>query len=200
MVIELHKSGRTKAAIASDLGISRERVKQILDRARRQERRRGGLVEQYGAYPDVAALPDDTPIDVLELCDGEIHGWSARIGHLKYSDQHPLGTLGDLRRISDRLLLKEPNVGKKMLAELRRFCPSQEAEEEARYVASTRKTAGCALGALRRARGAIEELQRIEIGADAAAASRTRSLLEDARAEVGKAIGLVEAIRAPFSI
>jgi hypothetical protein len=187
----------THAAIAGELGVSRERVKQILDRVRREERRRGELVGRYGAPPDIAALPDDTPIDVLELCDGDIHGWAARISHLKHSQQNPIGTLGDLRRTSDRLLLKEPNLGKKMLSELRRFCPSHGANEEARYVASTRETAGRALGSLRRALGAIEEVQRCETAADAAAAPRTRWLLADARAELGKVIALVERLRAP---
>jgi hypothetical protein len=195
-VIELHTNGMTHSAIAQELGVSRERVKQILDRVRREERRRGQLVERYGPRPDIAALPDDTPIDVLELCDGDIHGWAARISHLKHSQQNPIGTLGDLRRVSDRLILKEPNLGKKMLSELRRFCPSHRAKEEAHYVASTRETAGRALGSLRRAIGAIEEVQRCEIGADAAAAPRTKWLLADARAELGKAIALVERLRA----
>jgi hypothetical protein len=125
----------------------------------------------------------------------------ARLGRADQSPEvfqgTPIGTLGDLRRVSDRLLLKEPNVGKTMLAELRRFCPSQEAEQEARHVASTRTTAGPALGSMRRALGAIEEVQRTEIGADAAAAPRIRWLLEDARAELRKAIGLVERTRGP---
>jgi hypothetical protein len=196
-VIELQKSGMTHSAIAQELGVSRERVKQILDRVRREERRRGELVGRYGARPDIAALPDDTPIDVLELCDGEIHGWAARISHLKHSQKNPIGTLGDLRRVSDRLLLKEPNVGKKMLAELRRFCPSERAEEEGHYVASTRAAAGQALGSMKRALGDIEELRRADVAADAAAARRTKSLLENARAELAEAIGLVERIRAP---
>lgn len=195
--MELHKRGMTHAAIAKELGVSRERVKQILDRVRREERRRAELVERYGAHPEIATLPDDTPIDVLELCEGEVHGWGARISHLRHSAQNPIGTLGELRRISDRVLLKEPNVGKKMLAELRRFCPSHEAEEEATYVASIRDAAGRALGSLRRALGAIEELQRTEMVTNAAAAPRTRWLLENVRAELGKAIGLVERIRVP---
>ena len=194
-VVQLHRSGMTHTAIAKELGVSRERVKQIVDRVRREERRRTELVERYGARPDIAALSDDTAIDVLELCDGEIHGWAARISHLRYSEQNPIGTLGHLRRTSDRLLLKEPNVGKKMLSELRRFCPSQEAEEEARYVASTRAAAGQALGLMRRVLGDIEALQRVEVAA--AAGRRTRGLLEDARAELGKAIALVERIRTP---
>jgi hypothetical protein len=98
-------------------------VKQVLAQFRREERRRAELVERYGRRPDIAALPDDTPIDVLELCDGRIHGWAARLSHLKYSPENPMGTLGDLRRVSDGALLKEPNIGRKMLAELRRFCP-----------------------------------------------------------------------------
>jgi hypothetical protein len=193
--MRLHKSGATYAGIGRELGISRERVKQVLDRLRRAERRREELVGRYGPCPDISALPDDTPIDVLELCDGHIHGWGARISHLKHSNQNPISTLGDLRRAGDQLLRKEPNVGKKMLSELRRFCPLQGAEEEARYIASTRETAGRALGSMRRALGAIEELHHAKSGPDAVAA-RTRWLLEDARSELWKAIGLVERIRA----
>jgi hypothetical protein len=132
---------------------------------------------------------------VLELCDGHIHGWGARISHLKHSNQNPIGTLGDLRHSGDRLLRKEPNVGKKMLSELRRFCPAEGAEEEARYAESTREAAGQALGSMRRVSSSIEELQRTKIGAGAAG-PRIRWLLEDARSELWKAIDLVERIRA----
>jgi hypothetical protein len=53
-----------------------------------------------------------------------IHGWSVRIRRLEYTQTiEPIHTLGDLRRTTDAQLLREPNVGKKMLAELRRFCP-----------------------------------------------------------------------------
>jgi hypothetical protein len=193
-IMRLHTTGMTNAGIGRELGISRERVKQVLDRLRRAERRREELVGRYGPCPDISALPDETPIDVLELCDGRIHGWGARISHLKFSAQNPIGTLGDLRRSDDRLLRKEPNVGKKMLSELRRFCPLHGAKEEARYIASTRETAGRALGSMRRVLGSIEEL-RTEMGADAAG-PRIRWLLEDARSELWKAIGLVERIRA----
>jgi hypothetical protein len=193
-IIRLQKSGMTHAVIAKECGISSGRVKQIIDRVRREERRRAEFVARYGPRPDIAALPEDTPIEVLELCDGRIHGWAARISHLKHSKRNPIATLGDLRRISDRRLRTEPNVGKKMLAELRRFCPSQCAEKEARYVASTRETAGQALGSIRRVSRSIEELQGIEIGAGAAG-PRIRWLLEDARAELVKAIALLERIR-----
>jgi hypothetical protein len=193
--MRLHKSGATYAGIGRELGISRERVKQVLDRLRRAERRREELVGRYGPRPDISALPDETPIDVLELCDGHIHGWGARISHLKHSNQNPIGTLGDLRHSGDRLLRKEPNVGKKMLSELRRFCPAEGAEEEARYAESTREAAGQALGSMRRVSSSIEELQRTKIGAGAAG-PRIRWLLEDARSELWKAIDLVERIRA----
>jgi hypothetical protein len=63
-------------------------------------------------------MPDTTAIEVLALCNGRIHGWAGRIGRIE-----PIRTLGDLRRTTDAQLLKEPNVGKQMLAELRRFCP-----------------------------------------------------------------------------
>jgi DNA-directed RNA polymerase specialized sigma24 family protein len=122
-VIDLQKSGLTHREIAEQFGISIDRVRQILDQFRRKERRRAELVERYGPQPDIATLPDDAPIEVLELCDGRIHGWATRISHLKYSPDNPIGTLGDLRRISDQMLLREPNIGRRMVAELRRFCP-----------------------------------------------------------------------------
>jgi hypothetical protein len=179
----------TYAAIGRELGISRERVKQVLDRIRRAERRRGELVEKYAPCPDIAALPDDTPIDVLELCDGGMHGWAARISHLKHSHENPIRTLGDLRRTTDAQLRKEPNVGKKMVAELRRFCPREETRELVDS-ASVRTTMERAIGHLRRAFGAIEELQGVDLGV-----ARTASWLQDARAEMERAIALLEGMR-----
>jgi hypothetical protein len=81
-------------------------------------------VGKYGSHPNITVLPDETPIEVLCLCEGRIHGWSVRVWHLEYTPTNePIRTLGDLRRATAAQLLKEPNVGRKMLAELRRFCP-----------------------------------------------------------------------------
>jgi hypothetical protein len=99
-------------------------VHQIIEQAMRSDARRAELEAKYGSDPRVAALPDETPIEVLRLCEGKIHGWIARVACLEYAQFiDSLRTLGDLRRVTDAQLLKEPNVGKKMLAELRRFCP-----------------------------------------------------------------------------
>jgi hypothetical protein len=188
-IIELRKNGRSYAFLAREFNVSRHRVRQIVDLARREEKRRAELVATYGNRPNVSALPDDTPIEVLELCDGNIHGWAARVSHLKWSEKNPIRTLGDLRRTTDAQLRKEPNVGKKMVAELRRFCPRGETREMVDKV-SMRTTAESALGHLKRAFGAIEELERTDIGVP-----RTAWLLQDTRAEMEKAIALLEGMR-----
>jgi hypothetical protein len=189
-IIELRKSGRSYAFLAREFNVSRDRIRQIVDLARREEKRRGELVGKYGARPNVSVLQDETPIEVLELCDGDIHGWAARISHLKWSRTNPICTLGDLRRASDAQLRKELNVGTRMVAELRRFCPRDEVRQEAAGSASALTAAAGALGHLKRALGAIEALQQ----ADIATLPRTASLLKDARAEIEKAVPLLEGV------
>jgi Sigma-70, region 4 len=54
-------SGMTHAAIAKELDISRELVKQILDRVRREERRRGELVESYQRKAQCLTRRGQTP-------------------------------------------------------------------------------------------------------------------------------------------
>jgi hypothetical protein len=65
-----------------------------------------------------------------------------RIGHLESplypSDMPAIQTLGDLRSTTDAQLLKEPNVGKKMITELRRFCPPKTDETLERLFAQIR--------------------------------------------------------------
>jgi hypothetical protein len=84
-IIELRKSGRSYAFLAREFNVSRDRVRQIVEVARREEKRRDELVGKCGARPNVSVLPHETSIEVLELCDGDIHGWAARISHLKRS-------------------------------------------------------------------------------------------------------------------
>jgi hypothetical protein len=123
-IFRLYLAGTRPAALARQFNISRHRVHQIINSAKSSDAWRAELEAKYGALSNVTALPDETPIEVLCLCKGDIHGWDDRVRHLEYPQAiKPVRTLGDLRRATDAQLLKEPNVGKKMLAELRRFCP-----------------------------------------------------------------------------
>jgi hypothetical protein len=180
-VIREKKSGKTYAEVAKEFGISRDRARQIVELARAAEKRRAGLVGTYGPDPDVHQLPDDMPTEVLELCDGDMHGWAARIAHLKYWTDHPMRTLGDLRRASDAQLRKVPNLGKKMIAELRRFCPVRD-EQHARAVMHD---AAAALQHVNRALHAIERLES-NGGSDARSVMAVREELEAARTLLGR--------------
>jgi hypothetical protein len=123
-IIRLYRSGTRPVDLARQFSISRGRVRQIVKRAAWEEKWRVGLAGKYGSHPKIAALPDDTSIEVLCLCAGDIHGWAVRVSHLEHTyNIAPIKTLGDLRTTTDAQLLNEPNVGKKTVAELRRFCP-----------------------------------------------------------------------------
>jgi hypothetical protein len=123
-IIRLYRDGARQADLALQFNISRDRVRQIIEQAKRSETRRAELERKYGSKPKITALPDATPIEVLWICDGRIQGWAARLEHLEYTQTiEPIRTLGDLRRVTDAELLREPNIGIKMVAELRRFCP-----------------------------------------------------------------------------
>jgi hypothetical protein len=125
-IVRQHQSGTRQSDIARQFKISTDRVRQIIETDERQKKQRADLEKKYGSHPDIAALPDTTPIEVLLLCDANITGWPVRIWHLAYplypNDKPAIQTLGDLRSTTDAQLLKERNVGKKMVAELRRFC------------------------------------------------------------------------------
>jgi hypothetical protein len=126
-IVQQYRSGKPYRQIADDFKISPYRVRQIITTTERQEKRRAELENKYGRRPNIAALPDSTPIDVLLLCDAHIQGWAARLAYLQRSPYPSaptvIKTLGDLRGTPDVELLREPNIGKKMLTELRRFCP-----------------------------------------------------------------------------
>jgi len=56
-----------------------------------------------------------------------MRGWGLRVMRFEFPDIiEPIRTLGDLRRVTDAELLKERNIGIKILAELRRFCPHRD--------------------------------------------------------------------------
>ena len=123
-IIQLFRNGARPADLAQQFKISRGRVRQIIDQAKRRDAWHAELVAKYGSHPKINALPDETPIEVLCLCDTDMRGWGLRVMRFEFPDIiEPIRTLGDLRRVTDAELLKERNIGIKILAELRRFCP-----------------------------------------------------------------------------
>jgi DNA-directed RNA polymerase alpha subunit len=128
IIVRLYRDGARPADLALQFNISRDRVRQIIDQAKRQDAWHAALVEKYGSHPKINALPDVTPIEVLCLCDTDMRGWSLRVKRFEHPRTiEPIRTLGDLRRITDTELLREPNIGKKILGELRRFCSHRNA-------------------------------------------------------------------------
>ena len=123
-IIQLFRNGARPADLAQQFKISRGRVRQIIDQAKRRDAWHAELVAKYGSHPKINALPDETPIEVLCLCDTDMRGWGLQVMRFEFPDNiKPMLTLGDLRRATDAELLKERNIGIKILAELRRFCP-----------------------------------------------------------------------------
>jgi hypothetical protein len=122
--------GKDTSTIAAEFGVTRARICQVVKRFLLQQHRHAALVSKYGARPNIARLPDSTPIEVLVLCNGNIQGWAGRLRHLEYAQPRPIGTLGDLRRISDEELRSVQCIGAKMARELRRFCPFQRTAEQ----------------------------------------------------------------------
>jgi hypothetical protein len=141
-IIQQNRSGKPHRQIANDFKISPDRVRQIITTAEQQEKRRAELENKYGHQPNIAALPDSTPIEVLLLCDAHIQGWAARLAYLEHapypSAPTDIKTLGDLRSTPDVELLREPKIGRKMLTELRRFCPPNTDETLERLFARIR--------------------------------------------------------------
>ncbi|HKD29978.1 MAG TPA: hypothetical protein VKC66_29200 [Xanthobacteraceae bacterium] len=123
-IIRLYRDGNRPADLALQFKISRDRIHQIIDQAKRKDAWHAALVAKYGSHPKIKALPDKTPIEVLCLCGTDMRGWGLRVKRFEFPDNiEPIRTLGDLRRTTDAELLKERNIGIKILAELRRFCP-----------------------------------------------------------------------------
>ena len=60
-IIQLRKRGTTYGVLAHQFGLTRKRVRQIVHRAERAEKRRAELVATYGPHPEISALPDETP-------------------------------------------------------------------------------------------------------------------------------------------
>ena len=119
----LHKRGVGVSGIGRRLGVSRSRVQQIIITDEFRANHRAALIAKYGKHPNISRLPDDTPLEAITLCDGKVQAWETRVMHLATADP-PIRTLGDLRQASDTQLLAVNNVGKKLIVELRRFCPA----------------------------------------------------------------------------
>lgn len=153
-ILRLYDSGQGPTAIARQFGMKRDRVRQIIGLAKHRDKWRAKLVERFGEEPDISALPDDTPIEALALCRGNIYGWESRLRSLTCVPPTPIKTLGHLRRATDAQLRKDSFVGKGFLRELRRFCP---AKEPAATLKSYRDAFADARIALRMIREAVEQ-------------------------------------------
>jgi hypothetical protein len=64
-IIRLYYSGTRPADIARQFDNSRHRVHQIIEQAKHSDARRTELEAKYRSHPNVAALSDATPIEVL---------------------------------------------------------------------------------------------------------------------------------------
>jgi len=121
-IVRLLRSGRSSATIANQFNVSPGRVAQIVAANEAIDRLRATLQKKYGARPNIRQLADRTPIEVLILCDADMHGWAVRVKSLRQTAT-PIKTIGNLRRMTDAELLRIPGVGTRMLQELRSFCP-----------------------------------------------------------------------------
>jgi hypothetical protein len=120
-IVRLLARGATVTEIASRYAITERRVRQIVKFLSPEARRRR-FERRYGKAPDIRALPDRTPIEVLTLHQPKITGWSTRIERLRSLPQ-PISTLGQLRRTPNAILLGIPKIGERFVEVLRWFCP-----------------------------------------------------------------------------
>src|SRR5262245_11745805 len=109
-IIRQYRAGKSPSALAAQFRISRNRIYQIIAGGIPVERRRAKLEKKYGAHPRLSILSDRTPIEVLCLYRSPIPRWEARIHRLRHSSVG-LKTLGDLRHVSDSVLLSKPKIG-----------------------------------------------------------------------------------------
>jgi len=121
-IVRLLRSGGSPSDIANQFNVSPGRVTQIVAANAAIDRLRTTLEKKYGARPNIRQLADQTPIEVLILCDADMHGWAVRVKSLRQAAT-AIKTLGNLRWMADEELLRIPGVGTRMLQELRSFCP-----------------------------------------------------------------------------
>jgi hypothetical protein len=193
-IVRQRKAGKNYKEIAMQFGMTQVRARQIFETHRRDQRQRAELVEKYGARPRIASLPDSTPLEVLKLCDGRIKGWSARLSSVANAREFAIKTLGDLRNMTDAEVRRTPNVGNKMVAELRWFCPSRDPEQR-RNIASARAARAQILNHMRRALRAIDELESDSGNAGGAPVGSSFPSLKQVREELERALALAERMR-----
>src|SRR5262249_15314941 len=109
---QLHECDTTISEIARRFGVMRGRVQQIVTREEFRASHRTTMIARYGTNPNLSRLPDDTPLEVMTLCDGKVQAWATRLMHLPFANPS-IKTLGDLRRASNTQLLAVDGVGKK---------------------------------------------------------------------------------------
>lgn len=126
-IVRRSQAGETAAALAQRYGVSRERIREIVQRAKTRKDRIDALRELYGDRPNIKTLPDETPVEALILMPSNLHGWAGRIHDLRYTDLQ-IVTLGGVRSATDKQLQAIPNVGKRFIEELRRYCPARSAK------------------------------------------------------------------------
>jgi hypothetical protein len=120
-IIRLHEQGASLTSLASEFGLSEGRIRSIIDVDGPVESLKNELRSAYGNQPDLYALPDETPIDILLLHDTEEVSSRGLLNRLKSYDPQ-MRVLGDLRRMSKRSLLAVPRVGPRTLAAIRDLC------------------------------------------------------------------------------
>lgn len=120
-IIRLHEQGASLASLANQFGISEGRVRSIIELDSPLESLKNGLRATYGNHPNLDALPDETPIDILLLHDTNAFSSRGLLKRLRSYDP-PIRDLGDLRRTPKRRLLAVPRIGPHTLAALKDLC------------------------------------------------------------------------------
>ncbi|MET0651395.1 MAG: hypothetical protein ABWY63_02670 [Hyphomicrobiaceae bacterium] len=120
-IIRLHAHGASLASLASQFDLSEGRIRTIIEVDGPVELLKNELRAAYGDHPNLNALPDETPIDILLLHDTDDVSSRGLLNRLK-SYEPQIRDLGDLRRMSKRRLLAVPRIGPRTLAALRDLC------------------------------------------------------------------------------
>ena len=120
-IISLHERGAPLASLAKQFGISEGRTRQIIEVHGPLESLKDELRATYGDRPDLYALADETPIDVLLLHDTDDFSWESLLRRWR-SFEIPIHTLGDLRRTPKRRLRALPRIGPHTFETLNALC------------------------------------------------------------------------------
>ena len=123
-IIRLHSHGASLASLASQFDLSEGRIRSIIEVDGPVELLKDELRAAYGDHPNLNALPDETPIDILLLHDTDDVSPRGLLNRLRSYDPE-IRDLGDLRRMSKRRLLAVPRIGPRTAAALRDLCSPQ---------------------------------------------------------------------------